>query len=57
MEIKRLRTLATEIFQTLNNINPSFMKDILIPREILKSDLMTSLFLNITSLESIVTKV
>ena len=57
MEIKRLRTLATEIFQTLNNLNPSFMKDILIPREILKSDLMTSLFLNITSLKSMVTKV
>ena len=28
MEIRRLRTLAIEIFKTLNNINPSFMKDI-----------------------------
>ena len=26
MEIKRLRTLALEIFKTLNNLNPSFMK-------------------------------
>ena len=28
MEVKRLRTLAIEIFKTLNNLNPSFMKDI-----------------------------
>ena len=28
MEIKRLRTLATEIFKTMNNINPSYMKNI-----------------------------
>ena len=28
MEIKRLRTLATEIFKTINNINPSYMKNI-----------------------------
>ena len=27
MEIKRLRTLAIEIFKTINNIHPSFMKD------------------------------
>ena len=26
MEIKRLRTLALEIFKTLNNLNPTFMK-------------------------------
>ena len=28
MEVKRLRTLAIEIFKTLNNLNPSFMKEI-----------------------------
>ena len=28
MEIKRLPTLALEIFKTLNNLNPNFMKDI-----------------------------
>ena len=28
MEIKRHRALAIEIFKTINNINPSFMKDI-----------------------------
>ena len=29
IEIKRLHTLALEIFKTLNNLNPNFMKDIL----------------------------
>ena len=28
MEIKRLRTLAIGIFKTLNNLNPSFMREI-----------------------------
>ena len=28
MNVKRLRTLCVEIFKTLNNINPSFMKEI-----------------------------
>ena len=28
MEIKRLRTLATEIFKTLNDKNPNYMKEI-----------------------------
>ena len=28
MEIKRLRTLAREIFKTVNNLNPDFMKSI-----------------------------
>ena len=28
MEVKRLRVLATEIFKTLNDLNPSYMKDI-----------------------------
>ena len=28
MEIKSLRTLANEIFKTINNINPSYMKNI-----------------------------
>ena len=28
MNVKRMRTLATEIFKTINNLNPSFTKDI-----------------------------
>ena len=28
MEIKRLRNLALEIFKTINDVNPSFMKSI-----------------------------
>ena len=28
MEVKRLRTMVYEIFKTLNNLNPVFMKDI-----------------------------
>ena len=28
MEIKRLRILATEVFKTINNLNPVFMKNI-----------------------------
>ena len=33
MEIKRLRNLATEIFKTVNNLNPSFMKKIFTSKE------------------------
>ena len=32
MEIKRLRNLATEIFKTINNINPSYIKNIFTPK-------------------------
>ena len=28
MNVKRLRTLCIEIFKTLNNLNPRFMKEI-----------------------------
>ena len=28
MEVKRLRTLALEVFKTLNNINPEYMKEV-----------------------------
>ena len=28
MEVKRLRKLALEIFKTLNNLNPEYMKEI-----------------------------
>ena len=28
MEVKRPRTLGLEIFKTLNNVNPAFMKEI-----------------------------
>ena len=33
MEIQRLRTLTVEIFKTLNEINPPYMKDIFNPKE------------------------
>ena len=33
MEIKRLRNLATEIFKTVNNLDPSFMKNIFTSKE------------------------
>ena len=33
MEIKRLRNLATEIFKTFNNLNPSFLKNIFTSKE------------------------
>ena len=32
MEIKRLQALATEIFKTINNINPSHMNNIFTPK-------------------------
>ena len=32
MEIKRLQTLATENFKTINNINPSYMRNIFTPK-------------------------
>ena len=31
-EMKRLRTLANEIFKTINNMNPSYMKNIVTPK-------------------------
>ena len=33
MEIKRLRNLATEIFKTVSNLNPIFMKNIFPSKE------------------------
>ena len=32
MEIMRLRVLAIEIFKTVNNLNPNYMKDIFTPK-------------------------
>ena len=32
IQIKRLQTLATEIFKTINNISPSYMKNIFTPK-------------------------
>ena len=32
MKIKKLRTLATEVFKTINNINPLHMKNIFTPK-------------------------
>ena len=33
MEIRRLRSLAIEIFKTINNLNPSFMKELFVMRK------------------------
>ena len=33
MEMKRLRTLAVEIFKALNEINPPYVKNIFTPKE------------------------
>ena len=33
MKIRRLRTLAVEIFKTLNKISPPYMKNIFTPKE------------------------
>ena len=33
MKAKRLRNLATDIFKTVNNLNPSFMKNIFASKE------------------------
>ena len=33
MEIKRLRNLATEVFKTVNNLTPSFMKNTFTSKE------------------------
>ena len=33
MEIKRLRNLVTETFKTINNLNPSFLKNIFTSKE------------------------
>ena len=32
MEIKQVRVLAIEIFKTVNNLNPNYMKDIFTPK-------------------------
>ena len=56
MENKRLRTLAIEIFKTINNINLSFMKDIFTPKKDPKIRFMTPL-IDIMNLQSMVTKV
>ena len=32
MEIKKLRTLATETFITINNVNPLYLKNIFTPK-------------------------
>ena len=33
MEIQKLRTLAVEMFKTLNEINPPYIKNIFTPKE------------------------
>ena len=32
IDIKRLRVLASEIFKTVNNLNPNYMKDMFTPK-------------------------
>ena len=36
MEVRRVRTLALETFKTLNDLNPTFMKNIFATRELWK---------------------
>ena len=50
MKIKRLRTLAIEIFKTLNNQNPSFMRETFYRSPYLshkKQNLFISIYLSI----------
>ena len=54
MKIKRLGIWAIEIFKAINNINPSFMKDICTPERDAK--VLKTFLLNITSLQSMVIK-
>ena len=34
MEVRRLRTLVLETFKTLNDLNPTFMKNLFAKREL-----------------------
>ena len=36
MEVRRLRTSALETFKTLNDLNPAFMKNLFVKREVSK---------------------
>ena len=40
MELKQLRNLALKIFETLNNMNPEYMKEIFIRQGSLHIDLL-----------------
>ena len=54
MEIKKLRTLATEIFKTINNINPSYMKSIFTPKANAKlrlHDIIDIIILQLTAIK------
>ena len=51
METKRLRTMVYEIFKTLNNLNPVFMKDIFHQMLLVKSIVYTSILKIQQSLE------
>ena len=41
IEIKRLRVLGIEIFKTINNVNPSYMKNIFTTKQMLRFVQMT----------------
>ena len=54
MEIKRLRTLTTEIFKTISNINPSCMKNIFTPKtnaKIRPHDIIDIIILQLTAIK------
>ena len=54
MEIKRLRTLTTEIFKTISNINPSCMKNIFTPKtnaKIRLHDVIDIIILQLTAIK------
>ena len=40
MEIRRIKAPVIEIFKTLNELNPNFMKTIFISKKILEFDLL-----------------
>ena len=54
MEIKKLRTLATEIFKTINNINPAYMQNIFTPKTNAKlrlHDIIDIIILQLTAIK------
>ena len=53
-EIKRLRTLPTEMFKTINNINPSYMNNIFTPKtnaKIRPHDIIGIIILQLTAIK------
>ena len=43
MEVKQLRTLAVEVYKTINNINPSYMKEIFLTSDNISSERLNTI--------------